>query len=64
MESQTIAGRSFIKCFFQPGADMRLAVSQLTSVSQSVIRSMPPGISPPLIITLLGLRRAQSCRSA
>ncbi len=51
MESQTTSGRSIIKCFFRPGADIRLAVSQLTSVSQSVIRSMPPGISPPFIIT-------------
>jgi hypothetical protein len=51
IESQTTSGRSIIKCFFRPGADIRLAVSQLTSVSQSVIRSMPPGISPPFIIT-------------
>lgn len=41
MESQTTSGRSFTKCYFRPGADIRLAVSQLTSVSQSVIRSMP-----------------------
>ncbi len=51
MESQTTAGRSFTKCYFRPGADIRLAVSQLTSVGQSVIRSMPPGISPPFIIS-------------
>ncbi len=51
MESQTTAGRSIIKCFFRPGADIRLAVSQLTSVSNSVLRSMPPGISAPFIIT-------------
>jgi len=51
MESQTTAGRSIIKCFFRPGADIRLAVSQLTSVSNSVLRGMPPGISAPFIIT-------------
>jgi len=51
MESQTTAGRSITKCFFRPGADIRLAVAQLTSVGNSVIRGMPPGISPPFIIT-------------
>ena len=51
MESQTTAGRSIIKCFFRPGADIRLAVSQLTSVSNSVLRGMPPGIAAPFIIT-------------
>ncbi len=51
MESQTVAGRSVIKCFFRPGADIRLAVSQLTAISQAILRSLPPGIASPLIIT-------------
>ena len=51
VESQTVGGRSIIKAFFRPGADIRLAVSQLTSVSNSVLRGMPPGIAAPFIIT-------------
>jgi CzcA family heavy metal efflux pump len=50
-ESQTVGGRSIIKTFFQPGADVHVAVAQITAVSQTMIRQLPPGISPPLIIT-------------
>ena len=50
-ESQTVAGRSIIKVFFQPGADVHVAVTQITAISQTMIRQLPPGISPPLIIT-------------
>jgi CzcA family heavy metal efflux pump len=50
-ESQTVAGRAIIKVFFQPGADVHVAVTQITAISQTMIRSLPPGIAPPLIIT-------------
>src|SRR6202162_4325943 len=50
-ESQTVAGRSIIKVFFQPGADVHVAITQITAISQTMIRQLPPGISPPLIIT-------------
>ena len=33
VESQTVAGRSVIKIFFQPGADIRMAMSQVTATS-------------------------------
>ena len=51
IESQTVAGRSVIKTFFQPGTDVPMALTQLTAISQTVIRQLPPGSSPPLIIT-------------
>ena len=51
IESQTVAGRSVIKTFFQPGADVRIALSQITAISQTAIRQLPPGIGAPLIIT-------------
>ncbi len=51
IESQTVAGRSVVKVFFQPGADIRMAMAQLTALSQNIIRQLPPGISSPLIIT-------------
>jgi CzcA family heavy metal efflux pump len=50
-ESQTVGGRSIIKVFFQPGADVHVAVTQISIISQTMIRQLPPGISPPLIIT-------------
>src|SRR5579872_7338464 len=51
IESQTVAGRSVVKVFFQPHADIRMAMSQLTALSQNIVRQLPPGISAPLIIT-------------
>ena len=50
-EAQMVAGRAIIKVFFQPGADVHVAVTQITAISQTMIRQLPPGISPPLIIT-------------
>jgi CzcA family heavy metal efflux pump len=50
MESQSMRGVSVIKIFFQPGAKVEAAVAQLTSVSQTVLRVLPPGIVPPLIL--------------
>ena len=50
-EAQTVGGRSIIKVFFQPGADVHVATTQITALSQTMIRQLPPGISPPLIIT-------------
>lgn len=51
IESQTVGGRSVIKIFFQPGANVSLAMTEISATSQSTIRSLPPGISPPLILT-------------
>lgn len=50
-EAQIVAGRAIIKVFFHPGADVHVAVTQITAISQTMIRQFPPGISPPLIIT-------------
>jgi CzcA family heavy metal efflux pump len=50
-ESQTVAGRSVIKVFFHPGTDVHVAITQITAISQTMIRMLPPGISPPLILT-------------
>jgi CzcA family heavy metal efflux pump len=50
-ESQTVAGRSVIKVFFQPGTDVHVAVTQITAISQTMIRQLPAGIAPPLILT-------------
>src|SRR6201999_2457018 len=39
-----------VKIFFQPNADIRTANAQVTSVSQTILKQMPPGATPPLII--------------
>ncbi|HEY2380444.1 MAG TPA: efflux RND transporter permease subunit [Terriglobia bacterium] len=50
IESQTLNGISIVKVFFHPGAQVDLAMAQITSASQSAVRSAPPGAAPPFII--------------
>ncbi|MGA9767942.1 MAG: efflux RND transporter permease subunit [Blastocatellia bacterium] len=50
IESQTMNGVSVIKIFFQPGAKIEAAVAQITASSQVILRALPPGLTPPLII--------------
>lgn len=50
IESQTLQGQSIIKVFFQPGASVDAAIAQITAISQSAVRQMPPGATPPFII--------------
>jgi CzcA family heavy metal efflux pump len=50
MESQSYNGVSVIRVFFQPNAKVELAVAQITSLSQTILRAMPPGIFPPAIV--------------
>ena len=48
--SQTLSGISVIKVFLQPGANVDGAIAQLASISQTVLRFMPPGTQPPFIL--------------
>ncbi|AYJ85840.1 efflux RND transporter permease subunit [Sphingomonas paeninsulae] len=50
IESQSLPGIGIVKIYFQPGSDIRTATAQVTSVSQTVLRQMPPGVTPPLIL--------------
>ncbi|HEY2658113.1 MAG TPA: efflux RND transporter permease subunit [Caulobacteraceae bacterium] len=50
IESQSIPGIGIVKIYFQPGVDIRTATAQVTSVSQSVLKQLPPGATPPLIL--------------
>ena len=50
IESQSLAGFGVVKIFFQPTVDIRTATAQVTSISQTVLKQMPPGITPPLIL--------------
>ncbi|HEY8026077.1 MAG TPA: efflux RND transporter permease subunit [Burkholderiaceae bacterium] len=50
IESQSLPGYGVVKIFFQPNVDIRTATAQVTSISQTVLKQMPPGITPPLIL--------------
>ncbi len=50
MESTSYDGAGVIKVFFQPGASVSDGIAQITSSAQAVLRSLPPGITPPYII--------------
>lgn len=49
-ESQSLKGIGLIKVFFQPGSNPDAGVAQLTAITQTLLRVLPPGITPPLII--------------
>jgi multidrug efflux pump subunit AcrB len=51
IESQSLNGVSVVKVFFQPAVQVPAAVAQLTAASQPALRQMPPGITPPLVIS-------------
>jgi CzcA family heavy metal efflux pump len=51
MESQSVYGLGIIKVYFHPGTNVQAAISQITAISQTSVRSMPPGTTPPLIIS-------------
>jgi CzcA family heavy metal efflux pump len=50
IESTSLPGIGVVKIYFQPGADIRTATAQVTSVSQTVLKQLPPGVTPPLIL--------------
>src|SRR5262245_50044691 len=51
IESQTLAGVSVVKTFFQPRVKVEAAVAQITAIAQTILRNAPPGTTPPFIIT-------------
>jgi multidrug efflux pump subunit AcrB len=50
IESQSYNGVSVIKVYFHEGAKVEAGVAQITSIMQTLLRIMPPGTTPPLII--------------
>jgi CzcA family heavy metal efflux pump len=51
MESQSVYGLGIIKVFFRPGTNVEGAIAQITAICQTSVRGMPPGTTPPLIIS-------------
>lgn len=50
IESQSMVGVGVIKIYFQPGTDIATANAQVTAISQTAVRQLPPGTTPPLIL--------------
>ena len=50
VRSETSNGVGIVKLRFQPYVDMAMAIAQTTAVSQTILRRMPPGTTPPLIV--------------
>ena len=50
IEANSYAGVGIVKIFFHPGVNIAVANAQITAISQVMIRQMPPGTLPPLIV--------------
>jgi multidrug efflux pump subunit AcrB len=50
IESQTYPGVTVVTIYFQPNVNVEAALAQVTAVSQTILRCLPPGSVPPLII--------------
>ena len=51
IESQSLSGIAVVKIFFHQGVQVANAVAQVTAISQPIVRTLPPGTTPPFIIT-------------
>jgi multidrug efflux pump subunit AcrB len=51
IESQSLYGVAVVKVFLQPNASLERAIAQITAVSQTQLRQLPPGTTPPLVIS-------------
>src|ERR1700732_2221718 len=50
IESTTYPGKSIVRVFLQPGASLDTAHAQVTAASQTILRGMPVGTQPPLVM--------------
>lgn len=50
IESQSLYGIAVVKVFFQPTASVERGIAQITAVSQTQLRQLPPGTTPPLVL--------------
>src|SRR5258707_2476456 len=51
LESQSLNGVAVIKVFFHPGVYISMAIAQIAGQSQTQLKQLPAGTTPPLIIT-------------
>src|SRR5204863_1934983 len=50
IESTTVNGQAIVRVFLQPGANVDRATAQITAGSQTILRFLPPGTQPPLML--------------
>src|SRR5580704_15601139 len=50
IESQSFPGMGVVKVFFQPTVDINAAQAQVTSISQTILKQLPAGATPPIIL--------------
>src|SRR5712664_1136672 len=50
IEATSYNGVGLIRVYLQPGANIDLAISQIVAVNQTILRTLPPGIYPPLVV--------------
>ncbi len=50
LESTSLNGVAVDKIYLQPSANVTTGIAQVTAVSQTILRQMPPGVNPPLVI--------------
>src|ERR1700682_4285298 len=50
IESTTVNGDAIVKIYLQPNASIDRANAQITAISQSILKQLPPGSLPPLMI--------------
>lgn len=50
VRSESLNGIGIVRIDFQPGVNLERALAQITAVSQTILRRMPPGTSPPLVV--------------
>src|ERR1700722_1428785 len=50
IESQSFPGMGVVKIFFQPTVDINAAQAQVTSISQTILKQLPAGATPPIIL--------------
>ncbi|SEG72274.1 Multidrug efflux pump subunit AcrB [Methylobacterium sp. 190mf] len=50
IESQSVPGYGIVKIYFQPNVDITAAQAQVTAISQTQLKQLPPGITPPLML--------------
>ena len=51
IESQSLNGVAVVKVFFQPHAVLEKAIAQIAAISQTQLRQLPQGVTPPLVIS-------------
>ena len=51
IESQSLNGYGVVKIYFQPSVNINAAQAQVTSISQTILKQLPAGITPPQILS-------------